>query len=806
MRSNLLAALTLAGATLSSGALASTGICDQSPPSEAACVTAVSAFSNGKVLNDVFRDASGKTADQLLPSQFGKLFQHYKGCNTANTTCNGFLDDFASQSVPTVKCVSGWSRDFNETASYVNQLDWKYANPIRLHEGHGVSPQNNACPDWANQVTDGDTDGYKPWEGMVFDLGGPSNQVSVFAINDHGPQPCESTEYIVYLSDNPHAEETIEFPTTTGSDPQKWNRAVLSKIYLQGWTNVRDINTQYNPGAGDVQGKYTVEGDSFTTIYSLPCGLTFRYVAIAVGNDGKDGWDGDPAHPKPLEPCTYHSYDGEIDAVAGLTEAGTAVCPDMDGDGYVDCNCPSKPAVCDCNDADPNVHPGAPEACDSPDVNCDSKPGACAAGLSCHESTCVPGCSDKGEPCPFGSSCTQTPGGMLCVPSDCTVGNCPAGSVCDAGSKKCVPACEGVVCPQGQKCASGSCVDPCANIACPGSLVCEDGKCKPACSCFASDVGCSDGKVCDRAVQNACVQPNCKGVQCAAGQLCDPASGACVDACAGVVCPQDDNPCTDDVCVAGACTHQAKSDGASCEDADKCNGAETCQQGVCTAGTKPTCDDNNPCTADVCDPTKGCVTQPLPDGKACSTGDLCSPGECKSGACTKVGAGNCDDGDACTKDACDPQKGCSHAAISGCTGSGGASGSGGMSAGGGAGKGGVSGQGGAAGGSAGGSAGKSAGGATSAGGAAGSAGKGGSGATAGKGGAIGQGATAGTTGSTGGSGDGATDAASSDSGGCGCRAAGEAPTGQAGGLAGLLLSLGVALRRRTRRARTDGDA
>jgi MYXO-CTERM domain-containing protein len=678
---------------------------------------------------------------------------------------------------------------FDTVAAAANSLNRVWTQPCRLtnHDMNGACPTFGCTPD-------GVGGNYIPWEGLVFDLGGPSNKVAIFAENDHGPQPCESLEYTVYLTDNPLSRELINTPTTTGADPQKWNRAVLSKVFTEGFVKARATDPVNHAACGDTN-LYSVEEDSFVQVFSLPCGITFRYAAVVAGNDGLD-----------FPACAYDSSEAELDAVAGLTEDGANVCPDMDGDGYVDCNCPSKPAVCDCNDADPNIHPSAPEACDAPDVNCDGKPGACTAGLSCYESTCVPGCSDKGEQCPFGSSCTQTPGGMLCVPSDCTVGNCPAGSVCDAGSKKCVPACDGVVCPQGQKCVSGACIDPCASIVCPGSLTCQDGKCSPACSCFASDVGCSGGKVCDRNVSNTCVQPSCKGVQCDIGQTCDPVSGACVDACAGVVCPQDGNPCTDDICVGGLCTHQPKDNGASCEDADKCNGTETCQQGVCTAGPKPMCDDKNPCTADFCDPTKGCVTQPLPDGKACATGNLCIPGACKTGTCETMGTGDCDDGDSCTKDMCDMASGCSHTPISGCTmGSGGASGSSGAAGKGGAAgnsTGGASGASGSNAGGASGAAGKGGASGSNAGGASGTAGKG----TAGTAGTAGKSSTAGAAGTTGVGTGGASDtsAASSDSGGCGCRAAGEAPTGQTGGLAGLALALGVALRRRTRRALAAG--
>jgi hypothetical protein len=42
-----------------------------------------------------------------------------------------------------------------------------------------------------------------------------------------------------------------------------------------------------------------------------------------------------------------------------------------------------------------------------------------------------------------------------------------------------------------------------------------------------------------------------------------------------------------------------------------CNGAETCQAGSCTAGTPLNCNDGNACTTDSCDPLAGCLHVPI---------------------------------------------------------------------------------------------------------------------------------------------------------------------------------------------------
>jgi hypothetical protein len=55
---------------------------------------------------------------------------------------------------------------------------------------------------------------------------------------------------------------------------------------------------------------------------------------------------------------------------------------------------------------------------------------------------------------------------------------------------------------------------------------------------------------------------------------------------------------------------QACTTDADCDDHNVCNGAETCQAGVCIAGVPISCNDNNPCTIDTCDPVAGCTFTP----------------------------------------------------------------------------------------------------------------------------------------------------------------------------------------------------
>ena len=102
---------------------------------------------------------------------------------------------------------------------------------------------------------------------------------------------------------------------------------------------------------------------------------------------------------------------------------------------------------------------------------------------------------------------------------------------------------------------------------------------------------------------------------------------------------------------------------------------------ACLPGAQVGCDDNDPCTADVCDPVAGCghVRLSCDDGNAC-TDDACdailqcvhtdnsapcddhnactSTDVCAAGACVGSTAVTCHDDDVCTANACDPTLRC----------------------------------------------------------------------------------------------------------------------------------------------------
>ncbi len=164
---------------------------------------------------------------------------------------------------------------------------------------------------------------------------------------------------------------------------------------------------------------------------------------------------------------------------------------------------------------------------------------------------------------------------------------------------------------------------------------------------------------------------------CAEGLICE-SDGVCGPGCASAAECDDDNGCTEDLCIAGRCSHEAVADGTGCDDGQFCTDPDTCRDGTC-GGPPRVCDDGKPCTDDACEGGQ-CIFPPVADGSQCDDGnactvdDSCSGGDCEggpidcshldtpcqrgvceeeSGACAAYDVDDgteCDDGDACTVD------------------------------------------------------------------------------------------------------------------------------------------------------------
>lgn len=259
----------------------------------------------------------------------------------------------------------------------------------------------------------------------------------------------------------------------------------------------------------------------------------------------------------------------------------------------------------------------------------------CTAGEQCLEHACVPidGCSSDGQ-CEIG---------QICVDAACTAGcrvdaDCPAELVCipELGAHGLCAECrQDADCDAGQSCTGNQCRAPCTT-----SQDCPDGVCDPAsgtCVQCLQDAHCTSPEICK---DNLC-QPGCRSdADCPAGRICDPSSGACIEAeCAETDDCQLGQLCIDGACLAGCessrdcpqdqdCLPDEGAHGVCAEcttDAD-CSAGQRCANFHCTEN----CASDADCPAGYCLPeVQVCVT--CLDDAHCDPGFICLSGDCLEG-------------------------------------------------------------------------------------------------------------------------------------------------------------------------------
>ncbi|MBM4342935.1 MAG: hypothetical protein FJ100_06120 [Deltaproteobacteria bacterium] len=290
---------------------------------------------------------------------------------------------------------------------------------------------------------------------------------------------------------------------------------------------------------------------------------------------------------------------------------------------------------------------------------------ACSAG-QCQGNGAVD-CDDK-EPCtidacnPANGACTHAPGGDVCNDNNpcTTVDKCQNGACAGSALKPCD---DGKLCTT-DSCnpVNGSCVAaqntlPCDDgSACTAGDVCKEGACKPGAAKACNDDNACTDDICIAATGQCAHSAN--AATCDDGDKCTASDACAASVCKGaaVVC-NDNNPCTNDACDPASGTCKAAANTANCDDGNKCTSGDSCSGGACKAGTPKNCADSTVCTDDSCDQASGaCVNafndKPCDDGSKCTADDVCASGQCKPGALVL-----CDDKNACTDDLCDPATG-----------------------------------------------------------------------------------------------------------------------------------------------------
>ncbi len=324
-------------------------------------------------------------------------------------------------------------------------------------------------------------------------------------------------------------------------------------------------------------------------------------------------------------------------------------------------------------------------------------------------------CGDNADLCAGVSACTAD--------GQCVRGLAPGVPASTACARfACDPATGSVVstfAAAGSACSDGN--------ACNGDERCDDaGTCQPGTAPRLDDQNICTTDTCDAAL-GVLHTPVAEGTSCANGNTCDGDEVCRAGTCTAGTSPalDDGNPCTVDACDAtrgvthtpvaagtrcgdnanlclgtsactadGQCVHGPAptllaptaclayacdpatgtvtavpaAAGTACGDGNACNGDERCDNaGTCLHVTAPTVDDGNPCTTDACDPATGVTHTPVAAGTSCSDGNACNGDErCNAGACEPGAPLALDDGNVCTRDACDPRSGVTHTPMAGC--------------------------------------------------------------------------------------------------------------------------------------------
>ncbi|MCA9519591.1 MAG: hypothetical protein KC609_01400 [Myxococcales bacterium] len=287
-----------------------------------------------------------------------------------------------------------------------------------------------------------------------------------------------------------------------------------------------------------------------------------------------------------------------------------------------------------CNDVgeiDTPLSEPLPDSLVDPDCQTDEQCNATGYDRCAPHHRCIAGrCTDElTQPV----SC-DTSGDTTCRKNRCNPlsGQCEPQSVADG-----TPCDDGNLCTTNTRCQSGACTGDAVD--CTQGKTCATGSCDPTTGCQVDLSQCTCTKDSDCNDENPC-----NGVE-----RCDTQSGTCtpdnsVKSCDGTTCiystdlwpcGDDGDPCTDDVCIKGLCSHALKT-------------GQCAIGGQCVASG--TVNPENPCQ--ICDPLRSATGWSVNAGGVCNDNDLCTKDDVclPDGSCH--GVPKCSDSYDCTVDSC----------------------------------------------------------------------------------------------------------------------------------------------------------
>jgi cysteine-rich repeat protein len=535
-------------------------------------------------------------------------------CNNIDDDCNGVVDDGLTQA-----CYDGPAGTQNVGACHGGTQTcaagaWGACvgevTPVGEICGNGIDDdcngaENNGC----GGVCDTDGDGYMqsnlPWC-IIFgplddcDDDNPNVHPGATEIRDGADNDCDglTDEVTVKIIDSTGAPLSgaradygspnggFSFFGTTGADGT--TQKVLpgtSYWFYPSYASTSGPAVQYNLATN----LYIQFQTSKTTVEIKSCGGTptsglridygspnggWNYYGT-TGVDGKVSRELFPVSTYLMLYSTPHEitqHDFRVSLTALLTSPLTC-CVDGDGDGYKVGN--SGCGTIDCNDNNPNVHPGATEVCNGIDDDCNAGT-ADGSGESWFGDSTVCGdgvCESSGQlVCTGGQqddTCTPgTPGTEVCEGSldeDCD-GIIDNGCNCINGKTRVCGSNIGE-CRQGlDTCVNGNWNNICVGEVTPATEVCDglDNDCDSVVDGVFGTTTCGQG-VCLHTIEN------CLNGQT---QTCDPLEGASTEVCEGSL-DEDCDGVVDDGC---ACTNGQTRDCGS--DVGECvKGLQTCVNG-----------------------------------------------------------------------------------------------------------------------------------------------------------------------------------------------------------------------------------